>query len=259
MKFQTRPSRLAGLLVLVGLLCFGTVALAQDSGEGDNTAAESDAGSESANAEAEEGEELDPDDPLYWAKTRDVFTVQKRPFIKEGRFSASIYAGIIPNNIFEQYFPLGVRFNYFVLENIGLELSGSYSLKNDSGLSDTVTDPQGIGAQDILIGDTQRIHSSLTVLWSPFYGKTTFYESALNYFDIYLAAGAGVVVTETQPDFNEDTVSDTNVKGVLGAGMAYYFGQSVALRLDYRQFLYNTQTGGLTKASEVTLGGSLFF
>ncbi|MGM0555135.1 MAG: outer membrane beta-barrel domain-containing protein [Myxococcota bacterium] len=257
MKFQTRPSRLAGLLVLAGMLCFGSVALAQDSGEGGDAAAEADASAE--DTAQDDQEELDPNDPLYWAEMRDVFTVQKRPFIKEGKFSGTLYAGIIPNNIFEQYFPLGARFNYFILENIGLELSGSYALKNDSGLSETVTDPQGIGAQEILIGDTQKIHSSLTVLWSPFYGKTSFYNSALNYFDLYVAAGAGVVVTETQPDFNTDPTSDTNVKGVLGAGMAYYFGQSVALRLDYRQFLYNTQTGGLTKASEVSLGGSLFF
>lgn len=241
------------------MLCFGTAAFAQDSGEGAEAGAAADAGSEEGSAEQEEAQRPDPSDPLYWAEMRDVFTVQKRPFIKEGKFSATVYAGIIPNNIFEQYFPLGMRFNYFILENIGLELSGSYSLKSESGLGDTVTDPQGIGAQDFLIGDTQRIHSSLSVLWSPFYGKTSFYNSALNYFDIYVAAGAGVVVTETQPDFNTPTTSDTNVKGVLGAGLAYYFGQHVALRLDYRQFLYNTQTGGLTKASEVSLGGSLFF
>ncbi len=257
MKFQTRPSRLAGLLILAGLLCLGTPGFAQDSDSGGDAAAEADASTDEG--AQEDAEELDPNDPLYWAKMRDVFTVQKRPFVKEGKFSATVYAGIIPNNIFEQYFPLGARFNYFILENIGVELSGSYSLKNESSLDETVTDPRGIGAQDILIGDTQRIHSSLAVLWSPFYGKTSFYNSALNYFDIYVAAGAGVVVTETQPDFNTPATSDTNVKGVLGAGLAYYFGQSVALRLDYRQFLYNTQTGGLTKASEVSLGGSFFF
>ena len=255
MKFKMQPSRLAGLLILAGLLSFGNVAVAQDTG--DDAAAEADAPAEQG--EGEEAERPDPSDPLYWAEMRDVFTVQKRPFLKEGKFSATVFAGVIPNNIFEQYFPLGMRFNYFILENIGVELSGSYSLKTESGLDDTVTDPQGIGAQDILIGDTQKIHSSLAVLWSPFYGKTSFNNSALNYFDLYVAAGAGVVVTETQPDFNTPTTSDTNVKGVLGAGLAYYLGQRIALRLDYRQFLYNTQTGGLTKASEVSLGGSLFF
>lgn len=257
MKFQIRPSRLAGLIILAGMLSFGSVAFAQDEGA-DDAAAEADAPAEEG-TEEEGAERPDPSDPLYWAEMRDVFTVQKRPFLKEGRFSATVYAGLIPNNIFEQYFPLGLRFNYFILENIGVEFSGSYSLKSESGLDETVTDPQGIGAQDILIGDTQRIHSSLTVLWSPFYGKTSFYNSALNYFDLYVAAGAGVVVTQTQPDFNADPTSDTNVKGALGAGLAYYFGQRVALRFDFRQFLYNTEAGGLTKASEVSLGGSLFF
>ena len=181
------------------MLCFGTVALAQDSNEGEPQLQKQ----ACCRIGPKMTEELDPNDPLYWAKMRDVFTVQKRPFIKEGKFSATVFAGVIPNNIFEQYFPLGARFNYFILENIGRGVVGvvlAQERQRAGRHSDRPARYRRPG--DILIGDTQRIHSSLAVLWSPFYGKTSFYNSALNYFDLYVAAGAGVVVTETQPDFN---------------------------------------------------------
>ena len=264
MKVDIRPAHLAGLLVLVGLLASSAVATAQDGGGSGEESASADqtdtAESESGDQEQAAASDLpDPEDPMYWAKMRDVFTVQKRPFLKEGRFAATVYGGIIPNNIFEQYYPLGIRLNYFVLENIGVELAGSYALTQETGLQDTVTEEQGIGAQQILIADSQVAHTSFAIMWSPFYGKTSFYNSALNYFDLYLVGGAGLVVTQTQTDFNAPLSTGTQPKGVLGAGLAYYFGEHIAARLDLRQFIYGTEAGGLTHPTEVTLGGSWFF
>lgn len=206
-------------------------------------------------------ETLDPDDPLYWAKLRDVYTVQKRAFQKQGRLAVTVYGGLIPNNAFEKYIPIGLRINYFILENLGLELASSYAINIETGLESVIREPQGAGAQQILVGDTQLSHTNFGVVWSPFYGKTAFYNSALNYFDFYLFAGAGLVITETVPDFNEEPESDFKPEGALGAGLAYYLGDNAAVRIDFRQFVFQKVegVGGVANPSEVSLGLGWFF
>ena len=258
-KFHTNSSRFIGLSVFVALLVAMSPAMAQDT---EAASGEEDAAAATESSQQEEEEALDPDDPDYWAKTRDIYTVQKRPFQKQGRFSATVYTGIIPNNIFEQYFPAGLRLNYFLLENIGLELAGSYNFKTDTGLKATIKESEGVGAEQILIGDTQVMHTNFGLVWSPFYGKTSFYNTALNYFDMYLFGGAGLVVTETQTDFNAETSASYKPEGVLGAGLAFYFGQSASVRVDYRQFVFQKEAdngGGVANPSEVSLGFGWFF
>jgi outer membrane beta-barrel protein len=238
---------LTSLLGLTMVLCLGLVsspAFAEEEEEGADALAH-----------------LDPESPLYWAQMRDIYTFQKRPFEKEGRLAVSLYAGIIPNNIFEQYFPIGLRLNYFILENIGIELSSSYNFVSQTGLAETVRDSQGIGAQAILIGDTQRSHTNFGLLWSPFYGKFSFYDSRLYYFDIYVFAGAGLVITQTQADFNAQASTTAKPEGTLGGGMAVYLGQHAGVRLDFRQFVFQKVAGigGVANPSEVSLGFSWFF
>lgn len=202
---------------------------------------------------------LDPNDPLYWSTMRDVYTLQQRRFQKDGRFGITVYAGLIPNNIFESYVPFGVRINYFILENLGLELAGSYALRVDKGLKDVIQEESGTGAAQVLIGDEQLSHTNFGIVWSPFNGKTAFYSKALNYFDLYLFAGAGVVVKQTQIDFNSEKSVSVKPEGALGGGLAFYLGTSSLVRLDFRQFVFEKIIGGVANPSEVSLGFGYFF
>ncbi len=210
-------------------------------------------------------EDLDPSDPRYWSSVRGIQTVQRRPYLKEGRFAATAYVGIIPNNIFSQYFPVGLRLNYFVLENLGLELSGSYacgltniggdsSCGRDTGLTQTLTDRQGINSDGVLLGDEQIAHFNFGVLWSPVFGKAAFHNKTLDYFDMYLFGGIGGVVKQTTPGFNQDPEVDFGVEGAIGAGLMYYLTNNYVLRLDFRQFIFQKVTGGVANPSEISLG-----
>ncbi|MFW5966004.1 MAG: outer membrane beta-barrel domain-containing protein [Persicimonas sp.] len=257
--FHIQPAKLFGLLVCATALVVASPALAQESAEDVDEEASDEASEETE--EDSELEDLDPDDPEYWAKARDVYTVQKRPFLKEGRFAATIYGGIIPNNIFEQYFPAGLRLNYYVLENIGVELASSYALKSETGLNDTISDERGIGSDDVLIGDTQLSHTSFGLVWSPFYGKTSYYDSALKYFDLHLFAGLGAVVTETQESRNQPPAIEVKPEGALGAGLSAYLSDNLTLRVDFRQFVFEkvNPPGGVSKATEGSVGVGWFF
>lgn len=209
--------------------------------------------------EADPLEGMTPDDKLYWSTLRSIYTLEQRRFRKSGRFGVTLYGGLIPNNIFEQYVPIGVRLNYFILENIGIELAGSYNLKTKTGLEDTIREAGGVGAGQVLIGDTQVSHTNFGIVWSPFYGKSAFYNSGIIHFDLFLFAGAGMVVAETTPNFNAEAEQEIKPEGALGAGLAVFFGDHFAGRVDYRQFVFQKIVGGVANPSEISLGVSYFF
>ena len=169
--------------------------------------------------------------------------MQQRAFLKSGRVGITVYGGLIPNNIFEKYYPVGARINYFILENIGVELAGSYAFKSDTNLEPLITESSGVGAQQVLIGDTQVSHTNFGIVWSPFYGKAAFYNTALSYFDIFLFAGVGLVITETTPEFNAEPEQEFKPEGALGAGMSFFMGNHFALRADFRQFVFQKVAG----------------
>lgn len=241
------------MMGVVGLgLTFAASASAQDTAP---AASPAKAPAAAKSVDVVEEEPLDPSDPLYWSKVRGIETVQRREILKEGRFGITAYAGIIPNNIFEQYFPVGGRLNYFVLENLGLELSGSYALSADTGLIDTLQDGQGVGATAVQLGDRQRGHVNVGVMWTPAFGKMAWRNKSLNYFDFYLLGGAGTVFKSTQATIGSDEEEiNPAVEGMLGAGMFFFLGQRMALRLDFRQFIFAKVTGGVANPSEVSLG-----
>ena len=114
-------------------------------------------------------------------------------------------------------------------------------------------------AEQVLIGDEQLSHTNFGVVWSPFNGKTAFYSKALNYFDLYLFAGAGVVVKQTQTDFNSEKSLSVKPEGALGGGLAFYLGSNALVRLDFRQFVFEKIIGGVANPSEVSLGFGSFF
>ncbi len=202
---------------------------------------------------------LQPDDKLYWSTVRNIYTLQQRRFRKSHRFGVTVYGGLIPNNIFEQYVPVGLRLNYFILENIGIELAGSYNLKTKTGLENQIREENGIGAGQVLIGDTQVSHTNFGIVWSPFYGKAAFYNSGLLHFDLFLFAGAGMVIAETTPNFNAKAEREIKPEGALGGGIALYFSDHFAGRMDFRQFVFQKVVGGVANPSEVSLGVSFFF
>lgn len=238
--------------IAVAMGAFSSTAAAQDDAD-----AEGDAEHESSLPD------VDEDHPLYWAQMRDVYVMQQRSFLKEGRFAATVYAGMIPNSIFEQYFPVGLRLNYYVLENVGVEISSSYAFQRGRTATDVVLDDGGgadggINATAVGISDIQRSHTAVGLKWSPVYGKFSFYNSGLFYFDMYLFGGAGLLIADSAR-IGEEESREPKPEGLLGAGMAVYMSDHIGLRLDYRQFIFQKHGGGVANPSEISLGFSWFF
>jgi outer membrane beta-barrel protein len=262
---QTVFRRLISVAAVALIAGIGSPAAAQSGSSTDESSdvtAQADASGSSSDESEKQGP--DPDDPDYWAKVRKIHTVQKREYQKVGRLGVSAYAGIIPNNIFERYFPVGLRLNYYILENIGLELSGSRSFRSETSLEGVMDEDQGINSESVRVADTQFWHANFGLTWSPFYGKTSFYENSIGYFDMFLFGGMGMVVTKT-PEVPNQPLSEVpyNIKpeGVLGAGVSFFLLDNAMIRADFRQFIFQKagDVGGVANPSEVSLGFGWFF
>ena len=273
-NFQNWIRRIAAIAAVISTVAIGGPVFAQDGGSGsqsgETSSGQSEASADSSGSDGG-GEQAgqkeqgpDPDDPDYWSEVRKIHTVQKRSFQKVGRLGVSAYGGLIPNNIFERYYPVGLRLDYFILENIGLELSGSHAFRSKTSLEGVMNESQGINAETVRVADTQMWHTNFGLVWSPFYGKTSFYENAINYFDMYLFGGAGIVVTKTPQFANQDLSEvDATIKeeGVIGAGISFYMFNHGILRADFRQFIFRKVkgVGGVANPSEVSVGFGYFF
>lgn len=247
---------LALMLLLMGL---ASPALAQDDA----------AAGEEAPADAPmptDGEELgtgsvESDLQLYWGGKRDVSVVQKRLFTKDGRSEFSLFTGVIPNDPFLTYVPVGARYNYYFLESIAVEVAGSYvgpGLQVESDLRSFLKNQRNIRANVDLL-DIQQWRAGASVVWSPFYGKLALLQRKLSHFDINLAAGFGVLGTESPPeDGVGNPVSEVKPEGIIGAGFRFFLTNNFTLRVDYRQFIFQKVNGGVATPSEITLGVSFF-
>jgi len=204
----------------------------------------------------EDTRQLDEHLKRYWGnEMREVNVLQKRLYRKEDRAEFELMAGIIPNDEFYTYYPLGLRADYFFAEDFGAELWGSYLIRVNSELADFL---ETNFENQFIVNVTQSLQwlAGANFLWSPFHGKIGFFTEKLAHFDMHAAFGVGVIGTTVRDLSNESTKID--VAGNVGLGLRFFLSDSIALRFDYRQYFYAAEAGGLAHPVELTLGVSFF-
>jgi outer membrane beta-barrel protein len=209
-----------------------------------------------------ETEAVDTALDMYWAQKREIKSIQKRLFLKEARNSFSIYSGTIPNDDFFVYFPIGARWNYYFNEDFAIEGWGEYLIVDNSDLEDFL---EANFNQSLLVDVPQALAwmAGVDVLWSPLHGKLALFTSKLAHFDFHLAFGAGAIGTSVAKhdviDAAEDEIEGkVDVSGNVGLGMRLYFNDMVSMRIDYRQYFYAAEGGGISHPAEVTAGVSIW-
>ncbi|MCC6621137.1 MAG: outer membrane beta-barrel domain-containing protein [Deltaproteobacteria bacterium] len=204
----------------------------------------------------EDTRELDARLKRYWGtEMREVQTLQKRLYRKEDRFEFEVYSGVIPNDEFFSYYPLGLRAGMFFTEDLGAEVWGSYLIRVNSDLEDFLEE----NFRDSLrVNVTQSLQwlAGANLLWSPLHGKLGFFTEKLAHFDMHLAFGVGTIGTTVRDLGVEESKID--IGGNVGIGMRFFFNDTIAMRFDYRQFFYAAEAGGLSHPAELTLGVCFF-
>lgn len=205
---------------------------------------------------------IDEQFDLYWAKRREIKNIHKRLFLKDGRHEFVLTAGIIPNDEFYTYYPVGIKYDYYFSEDFALELAGTY-------MPHKKTDLQSFIEEDLFSGIEVRLPQSLVwqsgigVVWTPLHGKVAIFDTKLGHFDFGIALGVMALGSDVQQENTTDIKPRIDVGGNVGATVRFYLNNFIAVRLDYRHFFFNgrnldDKAAGLSYPAEISLGVSFF-
>lgn len=163
-----------------------------------------------------------------------VKAVQRKGFLKRGRFEVAPILALSLNDAFYQKIGGGLRLAYNVQDSFAIAARGSYytPLRTDN-----VREGKQAFQSQLL---TSQIDGQVMLdgVWSPIYGKASFLADAIVHFDLFLAAGFGVVWSATSgPPRNEGP----HPAAELGGGVRFYPKEWMAFELGLMATFYPDQ------------------
>jgi outer membrane beta-barrel protein len=163
-----------------------------------------------------------------------VKAVQRKGFLKRGRFELAPIFSTSVNDAFYQKVGGGLRLAYSLQDSFAIALRGSYYTPFRT---DNVRTGK-LAFQSQLLTSQLNGQAMLDGVWSPVYGKASFLADSIVHFDLYLAAGFGVVWSATSgPPRNEGPHLATEV----GGGVRFYPKEWMAFELGLMATFYPDQ------------------
>jgi outer membrane beta-barrel protein len=216
-----------------------------------------------ASAQEDAVDPLEEDFDMYWANNRDVTNIHKRLFLKDGRHEFTIFGGVIPNDDFFTYYPVGLRYDFYFSEDFAIEVSGAYFIKQDSDLASFLQNDIAQGSLEVDLPQFLEWQAGAGVLWTPIHGKVGAFGTRLGHFDFGIALGVMVLGTQHRLEGEADYKSRPDVGGNVGATARVYLTDFLALRVDYRHYFYAARDAqdnsrGVSFPAEISLGVSFF-
>jgi outer membrane beta-barrel protein len=199
-----------------------------------------------------------------------VKAVQRKGFLKRGRFEIAPIFAMTVNDAFYQKFGGGLRLAYNLHDSFALAIRGITYRKPD--FSDPRSwQPAPIRTDNAREGKiafggqllASQIYDQLMLdgIWSPIYGKFAFLDRHIVHFDLFLAAGFGLVWTATtEPPRSERPPIATD----LGGGLRFYPKDWMAIEVGLMATLYPDRPQAslpatVQKVFAANVGVSFFF
>lgn len=163
----------------------------------------------------------------------DIHSIHKRLYSKVGRHEVSLNAGAIMNN--NGFALLTGTYQYHFFESLSFEAAlGGYAFQTND---------------DNKIGFYQA-----SVVFSPIYGKISWFTWAVLNFDLYFVGGAGVASYSGLAD-------GTSIMGSVGFGSKVFITEYLAAKLEFRDYIYDRKLQNDSEISHnyaITAGLSVF-
>jgi len=152
-------------------------------------------------------------------------TSRDRLFQQTNRHELTIQGGYYVSDLFDGTYTFGGAYAYHMTEDLAVEATGAYTRLASSG------GPE-LERTFAVLGNLPRRQLSFDadLVWVPAHAKMRF-GGSITHFDIYLAAGAGVV----------DSVLSNNVAANGGFGLKFFLSRALAFRIDVRDHLFREQ------------------
>ena len=189
-------------------------------------------------------------EPASWSDRHEIVVRQRIPYERAGRTSLSAYAGVIPNDPFVVYFPVGVRLAHHLNESLGLDLSTSYldTLVADRALRSEIGSPSGATAE-VVLRDAPVMRSQLGIGWSLFAAKARRNASETLNLRGTIRAGFGALLTR-----NDRAGLLARPEAFAGLGIATHVDSMRTFDVEIRQMMFQRDEGGVLMPTEISLG-----
>lgn len=208
----------------------------------------------------------------YWSVEKDLPSVERRLYSRDGRLSVGLFAGMLSSEPFYWYIPVGLRATYYFSNYWGVELEGSFMdapgvFSHNTELSDYLETERPVDFTAAKRQDRFLWRANAMAVWHPLYGKFALLQRKLAHFDLNLAAGLGVVGVDRPDVLRQSTSSAVAPEAVFGLGTQFFATPDLVIRLDGRLYLYpaaetdskNTFVSRLEAPIEFLLGASYMF
>jgi outer membrane beta-barrel protein len=215
-----------------------------------------DQASETSKAE----KELENDLAKFWGSRRRVKVVQRRLFKKDGRMELAAFAGMIPNDDFVNYYPVGIRVSYHFSEAFSVEGSFAEALDSKTDLASFLEDKDtGFGLKRASVQEIIDRYFNVNILWAPIYGKISLLGLKLSHFETYVGMGFGMFQTEELKVGDPEPDKNTKPSGSTIFGFRWFLTDMINVRTEYRQYFFQKHdgqggTGGVSIPVELSIG-----
>ncbi len=171
----------------------------------------------------------------------------QRDFVTAARHELTAFGGYYVSDLLDGTFIVGAMYTYHLTEDAAVEASFGYSQ-----LRSTVAQRLEADRAVSILPKQDRVFLAFTdLVWAPVHGKLQAFASTILHFDLYGAAGVGII----------DNATSFGAAGQVGLGARILFGRSWAIRLDVRDHLYRQQVltvNQFVQDFSLTLGASVF-
>jgi outer membrane beta-barrel protein len=176
---------------------------------------------------------------------------------KAGRFEATATGNLSLNDAFFTKYFGGVKLGYHLAESLSVAVHGAGGFTSKSGSAVRCSASGCSDATETMLRQVPgriRWLAGAEVAWSPVYGKLNFFSEKVAHFDLSILAGPDLVAHDEVLHADDAARSPgvaTSFGGHVGVGVRVFLAESVAVRLELKDYLYSV------KVPNVGSGGDL--
>lgn len=172
-----------------------------------------------------------------------VWVLQRRPFLKTGRFELNTQLGQNINDPLVNFYTIGGQTNYYLNEQMAIGLRGTYTLNTETNAFDNVVQDYQVFPQV----SRPIWSSSLNFQYVPVYGKFSLFQSWIFPWELSVRGGVGWI----------QTFIDGHVLVTLGAAQQFFLNRWLAFNIDLDYQVFQEVTS--VRSNEGTLLNNLMF
>lgn len=181
----------------------------------------------------------------YWSAKDDEYgVIQNRTFSKAGRLFGAVGYGTLINDPYAKGKAINAYLGWYFNEDFGLELN---YLNYQTKKNDSVEKYESLGAAVYPNYNLLKSTSTVNLVYTPFYAKMAFMNTAVLYFDMGFTIGYGMTQYEQQKlsqNASLQWVQSNEMKNAghfeIGVMQQMFINRYVALRLDLKNTFYNS-------------------